>query len=373
MMDEAFTATTTASADTVSRGMEGMMQGKSEYGFTLIELMVAGAAFSIISLAGFAVLSTGQRSAVMNDQTVQIQQNVRLAMDLIARDVRMAGFGNPLAGAGPGPCANTINTGDNAAGADGGPDTIAVMTVFQQLGTLTAAFDAGPIIFLAPPQPATLLNSVVSLEGSFTATVNNAATPGQLTLSQAIVAPTNYAVGTSVVELACIVYSVSGAAGDPPYQLLRQVNAGAAVPIVDGIESLQIAYALDTNTDGIIDDQIGGGGVAGFPDCKDFVPNDFDSNSNCPLEPAGVQTLVTGTPAFTSANVTPTLIRQIRLTVVGRAIPPAVANVPLNTWRDPTFNRDSSVQAEDQVIPTTLGIRRRTLTRMVTLRNGTNL
>ncbi len=355
------------------------MQDRSERGFTLIELMVALAAFAIISVAGFAVLNTGQRSAMSNDQTVQIQQNVRLAMDLIARDVRMSSFGNPAAGSFLG-CANTINTGDNAPAEDLGPDRIAVMTVFQQVGILTAPFTAGNIINVSAPGPA--VNDVISLEGTFTATVNGV---GPVTLSRAVVAPTNYAggatAGTAVVEIKCITYTVSGALATPPYQLLRAINGAAGVAVVDGIESLQIAYALDTNNDGIIDDQPGGAvGIALIPDCKDFVPNDSWASTTCPLQVgAGSQSMALGTAEYAAANATPSAIRQIRLTVVGRATPPANANVLGNCWRDATFTGPALLQVEDQLLaePVTCGvqggIRRRALMRMVTLRNGSNL
>ena len=346
---------------------------------TLIELMVAGGAFAIISLAGFAVLSTGQRSAVMNDQTVQIQQNVRLAMDLIARDVRMASFGTPAAASLFG-CANTINTGDSNPTEDLGPDTIAVMTVSEQVGELAAAFTAGNVIDLGAPSGLGM-GDVVSLEGAFTGIVDGVGI-NTVTLNNAVVAPTNYAIGTAVVRLACITYSVSdangaapGFAGGPPHQLLRAINGGGAVAVVDSIESLQIAYALDTNNDGIIDDQPGGAlGIANVPDCKDFVPNDSFNSRTCPMQlGAGSQSLAPGTTENLAANVTPSAIRQVRLTVVGRATPPAAANFPGNNWRDATYTGNSRVQAEDQDIANAPGIRRRTLMRMVTLRNGTNL
>src|SRR2546421_12041125 len=112
---------------------------KREQGFTLVELMVAVAAFSIVSLAAFAVLDSGQRNALMNDQTVKVQQNVRLAMDIIARDVRMTGYGNPnlLVTAFPG-CNQHLNA-TNAAAANPLSDTIAIMTVNQEVGMLNVA------------------------------------------------------------------------------------------------------------------------------------------------------------------------------------------------------------------------------------------
>jgi type IV pilus assembly protein PilW len=355
-----------------------MMQARSERGMTLIELMVAGAAFAVISLAGFAVLSTGQRSAVMNDQTVQIQQNVRLAMDLIARDVRMAGFGSPAAGSLPG-CANTINTGDNNPGNDLGPDTIAVMTVFEQVGRLNTAFITGALLDLGAPS-GLAIGDVVSLEGAFTGIVG-AVGINTVTLGNSVVAPTNYALGAAVVQLKCIKYTVSNNLASPPFQLLREVNGGGPVAVVDGIESLQIAYALDANNDGIIDDQPGGlVGIPNVPDCKDFVPNDSWTSTTCPTQiGAGSQSLALGTTEYLAANVTPSSIRQVRLTVVGRATPPAAGNFPGSCWRDATYTGNAAVQAEDQLLtqPVTCGvtggIRRRTLMRMVTLRNGTNL
>jgi hypothetical protein len=294
-------------------------------------------------------------------------------MDLIARDVRMASFGTPAANALPG-CVNTINTGDKKPIEDDGPDWISVMTVFEQVGTLSAAFTAGTLINVGPPPSRLAVNDVVSLEGAFTGIVG-AVGINTVTLSTPVVAPTNYAVGTAVVQLKCIKYTVSNGLANPPWQLLREVNGGGAVAVVDGIESLQIAYALDGNNDGVIDDQLGGLlGIPNVPDCKDFVPNDSNNSTTCPKQlGAGSQSLASGTAEYLAANVTPSSIRQVRLTVVGRATPPAAANFPGNTWRDATYTGNSGVQAEDQSIANLPGIRRRTLMRMVTLRNGVNL
>jgi len=41
-----------------------------------------------------------------------------------------------------------------------------------------------------------------------------------------------------------------------------------------------------------------------------------------------------------------------------------------NTWSDPTFTSSSAVTAEDQVIASATGIRRRALTRIVSLRDA---
>ena len=62
-------------------------------GFTLIELMVSiGIAASVLGMLASAVSSQG-RSAIFQMGAADMQQNVRGALDLFEREVRMAGFG----------------------------------------------------------------------------------------------------------------------------------------------------------------------------------------------------------------------------------------------------------------------------------------
>jgi type IV pilus assembly protein PilW len=347
----------------------GASNHASEQGFTLIELAIALAIFAVVSLAAFSVLSTSQQLSVMNDQTVQLQRNVRLAMDLIARDIRMTGYGNPAAGSLAG-CANHLNATDQAAGADAGPDSISVMTVDQQTGTLATQ---------VPPPPATgtstiplnglaaggvIGGDVVTLDGVVTATVTGIA-GSVLTLqkpptSETIQNPAVFPAGMPVMRLTCVTYTVTGIGASPPFQLLRN-----GVAIVDGIESIQFTYAVDADGNGVIDDQAGG--VPNTVDCLDFVPNNGACTNGAIANAAGTGTQTTP-PA--SVNATPTSVRQVRITVVGRAIPPAAANVANNTWKDSTFKGGSAITAEDQVIASTPGIRRRALSRVVSLRDA---
>jgi len=153
---------------------------------------------------------------------------------------------------------------------------------------------------------------------------------------------------------------------------MRRVGTARSVPFVDGIESLQLAYALDTTGAGVIDNQAGS--VLGTFDCLDFVPNTGPCTDTV-IHPAGTGT-VTAIPA--TMNQTPTPVRQVRITVVGRAIPPANMYVTGNCWRDPGFTGATAILVEDQALATASvpaacalppgGIRRRALTRVVSLR-----
>ncbi len=67
----------------------------SNKGFTLVELLVALAATSILAACIYATYVTQLRSHITQKQTVEMQQNLRAAMQLIEREVRMAGY-DPL-------------------------------------------------------------------------------------------------------------------------------------------------------------------------------------------------------------------------------------------------------------------------------------
>jgi prepilin-type N-terminal cleavage/methylation domain-containing protein len=83
-------------------------------GFTLIELLVVMFMLGLVIMAIYSVYTTHQRSAYVQDEVVEVQQNLRIAMDKITNDIRMAGLFIPT------PTAATYNafpvqaTGDAA-------------------------------------------------------------------------------------------------------------------------------------------------------------------------------------------------------------------------------------------------------------------
>ena len=64
-------------------------------GFTLIELLVAIAMFSLFSAAAMAILVPLSRSYTATDVASSAQQVVRMAVEVIANDIRLAGL-DPL-------------------------------------------------------------------------------------------------------------------------------------------------------------------------------------------------------------------------------------------------------------------------------------
>jgi len=82
------------------------LSGKEERGFTIVEIIVVITIFGILMTAVYSLYLTHQRSAFTQEDIIEVQQNLRSAMDTITRDLRMAGIlvpqgTNPLASGSP--------------------------------------------------------------------------------------------------------------------------------------------------------------------------------------------------------------------------------------------------------------------------------
>lgn len=72
-----------------------MQARQSQHGFTLIELLVAMAVTLVVMGAVVGLLTSGQNAFRREPEIIDMQQNLRSAMDLIMRDVGAAGTGIP--------------------------------------------------------------------------------------------------------------------------------------------------------------------------------------------------------------------------------------------------------------------------------------
>ncbi len=78
------------------------------YGFTLVELMITVTISGFIIAAIYSAYIAQQRTYLAQEQVAQMQQNIRAALDIMTREIRMAGY-NPTSGAGGG--ITTANSG----------------------------------------------------------------------------------------------------------------------------------------------------------------------------------------------------------------------------------------------------------------------
>lgn len=303
-----------------------------EQGFTLIELMIGVVLTATVVAAGYAVLASSEKSVTANQQTVETQQNVRMAMDFLFQDLRQAGFGMT----GPvGLCPTAIvPTDNNPAGPDRGSDRISlVVPIGNPVGTpsdpawilnadttsgfTSIALPSAAVVTNMQTAAGSLVNQSISIGGAVTTTVSSA-TGASLTVAQ-VPAPILMKRNSPVYVLRCITYQVipppdpgnlcegrspclvRGVAGGMTAGVLDCTQPGSTCRIIaDEIEDIQFAYACDGcvaavnsgTPDDIIDNQ---GGAPGF-DQADFV-----TNTN-----------------WTTAPMTADKIRLVQVTVVGR-------------------------------------------------------
>jgi type IV pilus assembly protein PilW len=70
-------------------------QREDHQGFTLVELLVALAMAAILSVALVAIFSSYTRTQTAQENVISMQQNLRAALYLMGRDLRMAGYRGP--------------------------------------------------------------------------------------------------------------------------------------------------------------------------------------------------------------------------------------------------------------------------------------
>jgi prepilin-type N-terminal cleavage/methylation domain-containing protein len=75
-----------------------MRQHNPQRGFTLLELMVSMALWLLVMGALASLFKTGMNSTMLVTQRAETQQNMRAAIDLMVKDVSMAGAGLPSGG-----------------------------------------------------------------------------------------------------------------------------------------------------------------------------------------------------------------------------------------------------------------------------------
>jgi type IV pilus assembly protein PilW len=400
------------------------LRGAKEGGFTLTEVMMAAVMSTAIIAAGFGALTVSQKTTRMTGQVGNTQATARNALDMLAADIKLAGFGmQGLTAGAVGGCqingtpAALVPGDNNPLGADFGPDTISMIVPMTNSITAAgplwqvAAGAAGviggpntPIANIPMPANATtamgnaipggaaaLLGMAVSLGGAAGSTITGVNAAG-LNLNPPIPGPTQFGNGTQVYLVQCITYQVipppdglnicQGSApclvrGAVPIALVgpggppncNQVGANCT-PIMDGVEDLQLAYACDG-----CDPRVN----SGSPDAQvddlnlsnNFDQGDFITDRNW-----------FGFAAPYGTYMTPNTIRMVQITIVARQTRTdqglgegnqiMVHNTPIPVISDHNHATgvfalgDNTAPAQQQAY---MQFRRRILTRTVELRN----
>jgi type IV pilus assembly protein PilW len=261
---------------------------KNKNGYTLVEILIAIVISMILIIAASASYVAQNRSYVAQESVSEVNTQSKISHDLIAGEIRSAGFGtpndmnlNPING-----MTTIITPLDNTATSD----ALTIVGGFRILGTVWP-FGTGPgiacpatiplgsnivtVIYAGTERPNTTDKSFISIDGIEFKTIQ-AVTGNAITLDSALslefpLADTD---GNGTCDTGRPIYLVE----DSTFcvdgsQTLRRIRRNAVAAnctpiassdndaIAEHIEDLQFAYAVDANNDGQVDDLNGDGTI----------------------------------------------------------------------------------------------------------------
>ena len=256
---------------------------RRQRGMTLVEIMVA-LLISLVLLGGvLQVFSSSRQSNRVHEATARMQETGRMALEMIARDVRMADFWgcttdvatvsnhlNPAGGS------DYIDFGAGGVlGTEGGagvPDSISVrggtnagLALQPPYGPLASAnlsvpggndLNVGDIVLVSDCLQGDIFQISAGTPGTSGAvvhTTSGSSTPGNVNATNPGCPGTNhclskiYGADATLFGVQEVVYTV-GAGADGQPALFRN-----GVEYLDGVEDLQILYGEDTNGNAVAD------------------------------------------------------------------------------------------------------------------------
>lgn len=256
---------------------------RGQTGFGLVELMIA-MTIGLILLGGIGYLYIGSRGAYRTtDNLSRMQENARYALDMMSRDIRMAGYlgcgnlqstrVNTIAN----PPVPPMNLGNALIGYSGGAgwtnpstitrvpstDVISIMAAWNsgvnltgnvtpqnaniQIGSNPDGFQAGDVLVVTNCVNADVFRatSVSTSSGTIITLAHSSSNNSSNWVG-------SYGKDAFVLRVNQYSYFIgTNPAGNPA--LYRTGLNGNAEELVENVQNLQIRYGLDTNGDGAVD------------------------------------------------------------------------------------------------------------------------
>lgn len=223
----------------------GMMNNR---GLTLIELLIALVVSSILIAAIYKTFISQQHSYTVQEQVVDMQQNVRAAINKMVREIRMAGFGRQDsvfwgADGMHGKYKNIVHPGDDGK-------SITVVGAYEEVTTLAANASSGTNIIQLADASAFDTSGLkyICFNGTESHRIKSIA-GNQIELFDAL--KENHSAGEPVFRVYAITYSV-GVDIDGKTVLFRNDNVPGGLgpqPVAENIESLRFKYTLKDGTE----------------------------------------------------------------------------------------------------------------------------
>lgn len=231
-------------------------------GFTLIELLITMFLITMVMAASYVVFFGSSKATTMQTQDARMQDNARMAMDVITRSFMRAGFLINFPNYPPGASINGLTTKLNVVNSSAGPDSVTIAGTTGATTTLTnsaakdasqlrvvsaASFTAGTIIGIGLTDTArvtSVAGNVLNLDTTTDSGKLNIDYPGTTGFDGN---PSNQE-ATRIVELTATTFSI-----DAVTDLRHPVLLAGGNPLAEDIEDLQIAYGVDRDNNMSID------------------------------------------------------------------------------------------------------------------------
>ena len=242
--------------------------GRGRRGFSMLEMLVSLSIFSMVLLGLQRLTVTSERSQEVGSRITHVNQDLRAALEIISRDLRMAGsgFAGLAVQTSDGPAREVIypvtpgyTFGDDA-------DSVSVLAALDDAATLLTETMTGPssdmkCLSLEGFSPGDL---VVVTDGVFadmfevTAVVEQGGGPGGMLLHSAS-RPRNdpsghsqwpaggYTAGSRVAKVSRVTLKTIDDQGT--LKLFRRVNGGPLTPLIEHVRRLTFTYRLADGTE----------------------------------------------------------------------------------------------------------------------------
>lgn len=287
------------------------MNARKQGGFSVVELMVA-MALSLVLMAGvLSILFSTKVTYFANEHTARLQENGRVALDLIVNNLRSSGYPGCMKPSPSSPFVTSLNSANtllwnfslplqgseytssgtwtpavgvvlNPAPVDGS-DILVVRSVSRDVPALVVPSDmANGVADISVPNsvPAPVSAGQIMMVSDclgtavFQVTGYVASAPnGSMQHAAAGAAPGNatedfgfgFRAGARVIPVQTTIYYVANGADGGP-SLWRQVGVAPAEELIQGVQALQVAYGEDTDADRITNQYVAADAVGDWMD-----------------------------------------------------------------------------------------------------------
>ncbi|HDZ84495.1 MAG TPA: prepilin-type N-terminal cleavage/methylation domain-containing protein [Nitrospirae bacterium] len=272
-----------------------MIFNSQRAGFTIVELMVTLVILAITLGAVYTTFIAQQRSFVTQDQITESQTESKIAFNILTKDLRNAGFAYPVYSNPPTFSGSVVPSENNNAGRD----ALTLVSGSQQVATLAQPLIIGQNIISITYTGSARFNLTdmanISIDGIDFSVITTCSFIGigtdcddnfVLTLNRGMNKP--IPAGRPLYALTASTYCIVTDVTDTDNYLdLRRIagiatlaSCSGALPadverVAENIEDIQFAYAIDSDADGLVDDQ----NANGVFDPGDYLTPPLPANS----------------------------------------------------------------------------------------------